>query len=185
MDINKAEFSGRLVVDAESKVTTNGNPYLYFKLACTTYKYGEERTIYVKVRSYTHLHMKDKLTKGSSVVVWGELTAEGFISKLDGGAKVDLAVDASAITILYSKSTVSAGQQSTAQDQNVAVSLPSNGVNVNAAPVTPPTTVNAPATSGIPRAKSSVVRNVTVEAPSVSVITPSIGEVADEDELPF
>ena len=95
----KTTFMGRLGRDAVIRESQNGTRFLSFVGATNSKIRGAEKTTWVNVISFNERHMgnlKTYLTKGSHVVVIGDLDASNRVGE-DGKTYLDLTITADSI----------------------------------------------------------------------------------------
>lgn len=97
--MNLIQLMGRLGADAETRFTPSGQKVTTLRIACNSKRGGEEETIWYRVTLWSDRWDKllPYLTKGSAVIVHGELRKPEVYTDRNGNPAVSMDVTADSI----------------------------------------------------------------------------------------
>lgn len=116
-------FNGRLVSDAETKVSKNGNKYLSMRMATDDYVNGNKETVWVNVTCHLdqYLNISQYLTKGKPLFVCGRTRITAYKNKNNEAVpSIDIIAD-SIEFISTNKSNSDNGEQKNAEAKEPTV----------------------------------------------------------------
>lgn len=176
--------SGRLAANAEVKTTNGGNAYVEFRIGNNEYsKNNQEETYWFRVVSFNTNHTKlvQYLTKGKSVEVIGQLSANAYVGHDN---KMRVGFDIRASEIMFDNNFGSKDQQQQGTNNTTVTATTASSTAPQSAATTPlrnpsTATVATPPTTTASSAPSPQTATTAKAAPA-----PTATE-DDTDDLPF
>lgn len=170
--MRKIIITGRVVSDAQVKLTTTGRQLLEFRFANNERTDKEGQTFWGRARSFNQQHIKlaQYLTKGKPIIMDGHYEDSIYLKK-DGTSEIDHNI------LLDSVSFIDSPKPQQAQPQNSEAQIPQATYNGGVTPNTTPTP-----TPTVEPQKVEAPKPKKVEAP-----TPTPQPLLDneDDDLPF
>lgn len=175
--------SGRLAANAEVKTTNGGNAYVEFRIGNNEYsKNNQEETYWFRVVSFNTNHTKlvQYLTKGKSVEVIGQLSANAYVGH-DNKMRVGFDIRASEIMFDNNFGSKDQQQQGTANTTVTANPTTSTAPQTAAsAPLRNPSTATVATSTATTSSSPNPQPTETAKAAPAPTATED-----DTDDLPF
>lgn len=135
--MRKMMVSGFLVADAEKGVSTNGTPYMTFRIGNNDYsnkkdENGRPVTYWFRITSYNpeHINLSKYLVKGKPVTVIGNYTDDIYQSRTTGNCEISRDIKAQSIDFMISDSN-NKSSSTTKQNTNDVPKVTNDGKSFN------------------------------------------------------